>query len=92
MYFLYILNYKTIMLENVPSEMLYKLLYCDLNEMSHTKSTALERLVIQLLGGLNRFYRIPTLALGLGVVHTRRFGNTVGLCWILVLMQKLKCD
>ena len=38
--------------------------------MSHTKSTALERLVIQLLGGLNRFYGIPTLALGLGVVHT----------------------
>ena len=36
--------------------------------MSHTKSTALERLVIQLLGGLNRFYRIPTLAPGLHVV------------------------
>ena len=45
--------------------------------MSHTKSTALERLVIQLLGGLNRFYGIPTLALGLGVVHTRRFRNAV---------------
>ena len=43
--------------------------------MSHTKSTALERLVIQLLGGLNRFYGILTLALGLGVVHTRRFRN-----------------
>ena len=43
--------------------------------MSHIKSTALERLVIHLLGGLNRFYGIPTLALGLGVVHTRRFGK-----------------
>ena len=43
--------------------------------MSHTKSTALEQLVIHLLGGLNRFYGIPTLALGLGVVHTRRFRN-----------------
>ena len=28
------------------------------NEMSHAKSTALERLVIQLLGGLNRFYEL----------------------------------
>ena len=37
--------------------------------MNHTKSTALERLVIQLLGGLNRFYGIPTLALGLDKVH-----------------------
>ena len=43
--------------------------------MSHTKSAALERLVMKLLGGLNRFYGIPTLALGLGVVHTRRFRN-----------------
>ena len=63
-----------------------------LNEMSHTKSTALERLVMKLLGGLNRFYGIPTLALGLGVVHTRRFRKTVGLCWILVLSQYLICD
>ena len=60
-----------------------------MNEMSHTKNTALERLVIQLLGDLNRFYGTPTLVLGLGVVHTRRFRNTVGLCWILVIMQYL---
>ena len=40
-----------------------------LNEMSHTKSIALEQLVIQILGGLNRFYGIPSLALGLGMVH-----------------------
>ena len=63
--------------KHVPSVMLFKRLYRGLNEMSHTKSTALERLVIQLLGGLNRFYGIPTLALGLGVVHTRRFRNNV---------------
>ena len=41
--------------------------------MSHIKSTALELSVIPLLGGaegLNRFYGIPTLALGLGAAHT----------------------
>ena len=41
--------------------------------MSHTRSTALERSVIQLLGGLSRFYGIPTLTLCPGTVHTRRF-------------------
>ena len=48
--------------------------YCYMNEMSHTKSIALERLVMQLLGSLNRFYGISTLALGLGVVHTSCLG------------------
>ena len=42
--------------------------------MSRIRSTALERSVIPLLvgggGGLNRFYGIPTLALGLDVAHT----------------------
>ena len=41
--------------------------------MSRTRSTALERLVITLLeggGGLHRFYWIPILALGPGMVHT----------------------
>ena len=42
------------------------------DKMSRTRSTALERLVIQLLGGLNRFYGIPTLALGPGMVHLHR--------------------
>ena len=27
----------------------------------------------------------PNLALGLGVIHTGRLGNAVGLCWIIVL-------
>ena len=40
--------------------------------MSRTRSTTLERLVIQLLGGLNRFYGIPTLALGPDMVHLHR--------------------
>ena len=44
-------------------------------DMSRTRSTALERLVITLLGGLNRFYGIPTLALGPGTVHLRYFNN-----------------
>ena len=44
-------------------------------DMSRTRSTALERLVITLLGGLNRFYGIPTLALGPGTVHIRYFNN-----------------
>ena len=35
-------------------------------EMSRTRSTALERLVMTFLGGLNQFYGIPTLALGPG--------------------------
>ena len=39
--------------------------------MSRTRSTALERLVIILLGGLNRLYGTPTLVLGPGAVHTR---------------------
>ena len=38
--------------------------------MSRIRSTALERSVIILLEGLNRFYGIPTLALGPDVVHT----------------------
>ena len=41
-------------------------------KMSRTRSTALERSVITLLGEgeiLNRFYGIPTLALGPGTVH-----------------------
>ena len=37
--------------------------------MSRTRSTALERSVIPLLGGLNRFYGIPTLTLGPDTVH-----------------------
>ena len=48
--------------------------YCNMNEMSYTSSTALERLVIQLLGGLTPFYGIANLALDLGVVHTSCFG------------------
>ena len=44
-------------------------------DMSRTRSTALERLVITLLGGLNRFCGIPTLALGPGTVHLRYFNN-----------------
>ena len=51
--------------------------YIDVERDEPTKSTALERLVMKLLGGLNRFYGIPTLALGLGGVHTHRFRNTV---------------
>ena len=38
--------------------------------MGRTRSTALEWSVITLLEGLNRFYGIPTLALGPGTVHT----------------------
>ena len=41
--------------------------------MSRARSTALERLVMALLGGLNRFYGIPTLALGPGTVHAHYF-------------------
>ena len=33
--------------------------------------------------GLNQFDGILTLALGLGVVHRRRFRNTAWLCWII---------
>ena len=41
--------------------------------MSRTRSTALELLVIILLGSLNSFYGIPTLVLGPGTVHARCF-------------------
>ena len=36
----------------------------------HADSTAFERLVIILLGGLNQFYGIPTLALGPDVAQS----------------------
>ena len=50
-----------------------KRLYLGLNEMSHNKNAALERLVIQLLGGLNRYYGILNLALGLYGLYTLLF-------------------